>query len=301
MTSGKVIRVATRGSQLALTQTGHVIHALSQAFPELVFQTVVVKTTGDTMQSGILKADSATKNIFTHEIENTLLHEEADMAVHSCKDLGVQMPSGLVLAGAPPRRSPWDVLVMKPGVSLETDGLKILSGSIRRRLQWQEAHPTHEVLPIRGNIDTRIRKLQEHVEASALVLAQAGLDRLAPELGNCVIQTLGKAEMIPAPGQGALALQCRESDDELLHLIGSISDYPTVQSIQAERAFLAAMNAGCQEPLGALATPESGGTLKMSAVYYFDDDPRSSQRAEVTGSLDRPEEIAQKLALEFER
>ncbi|MEM1156636.1 MAG: hydroxymethylbilane synthase [Verrucomicrobiota bacterium] len=301
MAAQRVIRVATRGSRLALTQAGHVMHALQQAFPEQQFETTVVKTTGDKMQTGPLKAEGITKNIFTREIEEVLLHGGADMAVHSCKDLGVTMPAGLILAGSPPRRSPRDVLVVRSGAELEKEGAKILSGSVRRRLQWLEHFPTHQVLPIRGNIDTRIRKLQQDPSATALMLAQAGLDRLSPELGGCTVKALTVEEMIPAPGQGALALQCRIADDEMQHMIGSINDYVTFQSIQAERAFLAAMDAGCQEPLGALATPQRGGNLKMTAVYYYADDPRSAHRAEVTGVLDRPAEIAQKLALEFDR
>jgi len=159
MTVRRTMRVATRGSRLALTQTGHVVDAMQEAFPDLDFETTVVKTTGDKMQTGPVKAEGITKNIFTREIEEVLLNNDADMAVHSCKDLGVGMPPGLILAGSPPRRSPCDVLVIRPGAVLENKGLKILSGSIRRRLQWLEQHSTHEVLPIRGNIDTRIRKL----------------------------------------------------------------------------------------------------------------------------------------------
>ncbi len=304
MTEKRTIRIATRGSRLALTQTGHVVEAMQQAFPDLTFETCVVKTTGDQMQvqAAAVKDANITKNIFTREIEEVLLNQEADIAVHSCKDLGVGMPAGLVLAGTPPRRSPLDVLVVRAGQSLAADASAvILTGSIRRRLQWQEKFPQHEVQPIRGNIDTRIRKLQEHPQAAALILAQAGLDRLSPELADCSVKCLSVAEMIPAPGQGALALQCRENDQEVVHIIESISDYVTYQSIAAERAFLAAMDAGCQEPLGALATPHSDGTLTMQAVYYFDEnDAQSARRAEVTGSLDEPEQIAQKLAIQFQ-
>ena len=301
MSASRTIRVATRGSRLALTQTGHVIDAMQQAFPEVNFETTVVKTTGDKMQTGPVKAEGITKNIFTREIEDVLLRNEADMAVHSCKDLGVGMPAGLLLAGSPLRRSPRDLLVVKAGASLEDPKAVILTGSIRRRLQWQERYPEHQVLPIRGNIDTRIRKLQEHPDATALILAQAGLDRLTPDVADCTLEILDVETMVPAPGQGALALQCREADDEMIHILDSISDYVTFQSIQAERAFLAAMDAGCQEPLGALATPLDGGQLKLSAVYYFEDDPASARRAEVTGALDAPAEIGQKLALHFDR
>jgi len=301
MTTSRTIRVATRGSQLALTQTGHVVESMQRAFPEINFETTVVKTTGDKMQTGPVKPESITKNIFTREIEDVLLRNEADMAVHSCKDLGVGMPAGLLLAASPPRRSPRDLLVVKSGASLQDPQAVILTGSIRRRLQWQEQHPQHQVLPIRGNIDTRIRKLQENPEASALVLAQAGLDRLKPDIADCATEELDVTTMVPAPGQGALALQCRDSDDEMIQILNAINDYATFQSILAERAFLAAMDAGCQEPLGAIATPQSGGQLKMSAVYYYEDDPASAHRAEVMGSLDAPEEIGQKLALRFER
>jgi hydroxymethylbilane synthase len=280
-----------------------VIAAMQQAFPDFAFEPLIVKTTGDHMQiqSAATKDQEATKNIFTHEIEEVLLAADADMAVHSCKDLGVAMPAGLIVAGSPPRRSPQDVLIVRAGVSLTADEpAVILTGSIRRRLQWQERFPQHEVLPIRGNIDTRIRKLQEHPDAAALILAKAGLDRLAPELGKCQVQSLSVDEMLPAPGQGALALQCRESDEEMIHIIESISDYVTFQSILAERSFLAAMDAGCQEPLGALATPIENGGLKMSAVYYFENDPQSARRCEVIGSIESPEHIGQALAQKFE-
>lgn len=301
MTENKKIRVATRGSKLALTQTGHVIAAMEQAFPHLEFETVVVQTTGDQMQKGAVKPESITKNIFTREIEVALLKGEADIAVHSCKDLGVEMPPGLQLAGCPPRRSPRDLLIVKSGSRLNDHAAVILTGSIRRRLQWQEHHPQHVVHPIRGNIDTRIRKMCEHPEADALILAQAGLDRLNPDLSDCYTQVLDVTQMIPAPGQGALALQCRDGDDEIFHVIDSISDYATFQSILAERAFLAAMNAGCQEPLGAIATPLAGGKLKLSAVYYYQDDPASAHRAELIGDIDEPDELAQKLSLHFDQ
>jgi len=276
--------VATRGSRLALTQTGQVVGRLKQLHPGLEVETVVIKTTGDKMQTGPVKPKASTKSIFTKEIEEALLRGDADFAVHSAKDLAVAMPSGLVIASVPERQSVRDVLICRPGVEWPCTGpATILTGSIRRRLQWLERRPGDCVEPIRGNIDTRIGKLVEHPSARALILAEAGLKRLEPDLSGCRVHPLEPEEMLPAPGQGALALQCREEDDATRERLSVLEHGLSRVCLDAERAFLEAMEAGCQEPLGALAEAGDEGQLRFSLVYYPDQDPSAPVRRQLSG------------------
>lgn len=293
------IRVATRGSQLALTQTRQVIEELKSHVEEgIVFEEVIIRTTGDRMQTQLVKGGDATKNIFTKEIEDALLADEADLAVHSCKDLGVRMPKGLTLAGTLSRKSPRDVLIKRSDEPLPEDGI-VLTGSIRRKLQWLERYPKAEVHPIRGNIDTRIRTFVDDPSAHGLILAEAGLQRLTPDTRNLVLEPLSPQIMVPAPGQGALALQCRESDSFAKKLLQQQTDAATFAEIQAERAFLIAMNAGCQEPLGALAETREDGTLSMQAVYYQNHDVAQPIRHQVVGRADEPKDLGNALAKLF--
>lgn len=284
MSEGERLRVATRGSRLALTQTGQVVEKLKLWHPGLEVETVVIKTTGDKMQTGPVKPEASTKSIFTKEIEEALLRGDADFAVHSAKDLAVAMPSGLVIAAVPERQSVRDVLICRPGAEWpRQDPSTILTGSIRRRLQWLEGRPDDRVEPIRGNIDTRIAKLIENPSAQGLILAEAGLKRLEPVLSGCRVHPLELDQMIPAPGQGALALQCREDDKATRAKLSVLEVAVSRVCLDAERAFLEAMEAGCQEPLGALAEAGEKGMLSFSLVYYPDHDPSAPVRRHLSG------------------
>lgn len=300
-TTPRLWRVATRGSRLALTQTGQVVEALRQRHPEASFDIQIIRTSGDHMQSGPVKAAETTKNIFTKEIEEALLAGEADLAVHSCKDLGVRLPDGLVLAASPERRDARDVLVLRAGAEdpFAARPVHLLTGSIRRHLQWLARRPGDTIEPIRGNIDTRIAKLLAHPTADALVLAAAGLERLQPEIGGCRVLPLDAEVMVPAPGQGALALQCRADDADARALLATINHEPTCRAVAAERAFLVAMNAGCQEPIGAFAriVGPQGDTLELEAIDFPDATPNRVVRHRLTQPLhEDPAELGRKLA-----
>ncbi|MGF1677741.1 MAG: hydroxymethylbilane synthase [Candidatus Methylacidiphilales bacterium] len=301
MKTARRLRLATRGSALALAQTGQVIEVLKTRNPEYEFETVIVETRGDRMQKEAIKPGEATKDIFTKEIETALLDGRADAAVHSAKDLGVRLAEGLVLVGCPPRRDPRDVLVEKDKLHEDPSGW-ILTGSIRRTLQWSALYPQDHIEPIRGNIDSRIKKFLSHPHASGLILAKAGLLRLEPDLTGCRLRDLSCEEMLPAPGQGSLALECRMDDTVSRSLLDSICHMPSSLCLRAERAFLAAMDAGCQEPLGALATIVPGSMMEVRAVYFDQTEEGvygKPLHAKVCGPASKPEELGQLLAVEL--
>jgi len=235
------IRVGTRGSVLALRQTEEVIRALKSVWPSLEFELVVIKTTGDkVVDTPLFKIGS--KGLFVKEIEEALLEGRIDIAVHSLKDLPTKLPSGLTIGAVTKRLDPRDVLILPKG-----EGKRIGTSSLRRMVQLKRLFPEFEVIPIRGNLDTRLRKL-ERGEVDGLVVALAGLLRLNFEVKEMRFLD----QLIPAPGQGALAVECRE-DFKLRDLLREINDPLSERAVFCERAFLMEMGGGCQVPLGAFA------------------------------------------------
>ncbi len=277
--SRKII-IATRGSPLALTQSKWVQNKLLQIDPSLSVVLNIVKTEGDRLQeehhSGPLE-----KGLFTKEIEKELLEGRAQFAVHSCKDLPLEMPPGLKLAAIPERENPHDALIYKQGLhhrELPKDSL-VMTGSPRRQLQWREIQPQTIVCDIRGNVDTRLRKLRDNDRASAIILACAGLFRLGIIPSDLHLIQFFPQQMLPAPGQGALAVQTKE-DDPLAVELASLLDHPQTRlCVEAERAFLSAMGGGCKEPLGALASIVKTNIL-LEGVYFSAPD-RSSERHQI--------------------
>lgn len=262
------VKIGTRGSPLALAQSNMIRLQLALAWPSHHFELITIKTTGDALQENSLKPSESTKAIFTKEIEEALLEKQIDLAIHSAKDLAAHMPAGLHLASVPLRASPCDVLVLKPDVLTQqaSHGL-ILSGSARRHRQWLDLHPQAQVEPVRGNIDTRLKKLIAHPQACGLLLAAAGLARLQPDLLGCSLHPLPPHEFIPAPGQGTLALQSRCDDPATSHLLQALHHSTSALTLNCERSFLTAMNAGCSVPLGAYAWLENN-QLHLEAIFY---------------------------------
>jgi hydroxymethylbilane synthase len=261
--------LGTRGSRLALTQTGQVAARLQEMHPGLQVEVKTFTTTGDRMQTEATKPDSATKGIFTKEIEQALLDGEIDVAVHSCKDLAAQLPEGLELAAVPERERVEDILVTESIATLEDwpeDGV-VLTGSPRRVCQWKELHPEGGIEPVRGNIETRIRKMRDHAVARGCLLAWAGLRRLAPDLAGIHVLPLDPLEIMPAPGQGALALQTRTDDERAGSFLADLDHSASRLAVEVERHLLIALEAGCSIPLGAWARVEDG-ELVLSAIYY---------------------------------
>src|SRR5450759_3118081 len=235
--------IASRGSQLALWQARWVAAQLSAAGHECRIE--IIKTTGDKI-TGVPLAKVGTKGLFTKEIEEALLDGRADLAVHSLKDLPTELPEGLVLAAVPEREDPRDAMVGKKLAGLPP-GAKVGTSSLRRAAQLRRLRPDLQVESIRGNLDTRLRKLDEG-QYDAILLAAAGLKRLG--WGDRIAELLSPDEMCPAVGQGALAIETRAGFEGV-----AVLDHPdTHTAILAERAVLRALGGGCQVPIGAYAT-----------------------------------------------
>jgi hydroxymethylbilane synthase len=248
-----VLVVGTRGSALARRQTEHVVELLRAAWPELACETRAVVTEGDlTQQSGRPLPEIGGKGLFTSELEARLRSGELDLAVHSLKDLPTEDPPGVALGAVSVREDVRDCLVSRSGASLLElpAGARVGTSSLRRSAQLCSLRPELEVASIRGNVDTRVRKVRDG-EYEATVLAAAGLIRLG--LDEEATEWLSLETMLPAPGQGALAVQCRAGDEGVLQLLAAIDDPATRAATTAERAFLHALGAGCTAPVAAHA------------------------------------------------
>ncbi len=259
------ITIGSRGSALALAQTNHMARMLGVLNPEFKVSVKVIRTTGDKMTTASLaQLANETKGLFVKEIEDALLEGTVDLAVHSLKDLPTELPPGLVVGSVPEREDPRDALIgREPWASLEElpQGARVGTSSLRRQLQLEHWRPDVKVLPIRGNVDTRIRKLETE-GLDAILLAAAGLNRLG--LAEKATFMFPVDRMVPAIGQGALAIECREKDEVVRELLAPLEDPETRLAVTAERLFLAAMGGGCQVPLGAHAVV-GGGKAHFSA------------------------------------
>ncbi len=242
--------VGTRGSKLALTQTRCVISELEQHYPEVVFETKIIKTKGDLIQNKPVDK-IGDKGVFTKEIERELLEGTIDMAVHSMKDMPSELPLGLKFAKTPKREDARDVLILKEGYSSIEDlplGATLATGSKRRKYQLLAYRPDLNIVPIRGNVDTRLRKLEEE-KLDGIILAAAGLHRLG--LAHRITCYLPMEIMLPSPSQGALAIEIRQEDRGIYDLVKVLEDPISSIQVTAERSFLQAINGGCHIPLGA--------------------------------------------------
>ena len=240
--------MGTRGSKLALTQTGTVADALRATGVEV--EIVKVTTPGD---KSLAPISTIGVGVFTSALREALLRNEVDVIVHSYKDLPTAPEPGITLAAVPPREDPRDALIARDGLTLGElpPGSTVGTGAARRIAQLRALGLGLEIVPIRGNIDTRMRKVTDG-ELDAVVLARAGLARVG--LVEVITETLDPIQMLPAPAQGALAVECRTADVDLEHLLAStLDDEGTRAAVTAERALLAALEAGCSAPVGALA------------------------------------------------
>jgi hydroxymethylbilane synthase len=240
---------------MALRQTALVRDRLIAAHPELAeagaVEIVTIRTTGDRVQNRLL-AEIGGKGLFAKEIEEALLAGRIDMAVHSLKDLETWLPDGLVIACVPPRDDPRDAFVSASGANLASvvRGAKVGTASLRRQAQLLRHRPDLSIVPIRGNVNTRLRKM-EAGEVDALVLALCGLERL--DLSGHATEILPRNVMLPAVGQGALALECRTADETVRQLVQPLHDPISAACVAAERAMLAALDGSCRTPIAGLA------------------------------------------------
>lgn len=253
----QIIRIGTRGSPLALIQAGIVQSALQQAhrLEAANFEIVPIKTTGDRIKDKPL-TEFGGKGLFTKEIEESLLTNDIDIAVHCMKDMATQLPEGLTVSCILPREDPRDVLIAKNAQTLEDipTGARVGTCSLRRACQVLHHRPDLEIVPLRGNVQTRIDKIESGV-AEATLLALAGLKRLGkPDLGAALcVET-----MLPAIAQGALGIECHQDNTAILDLLSPLNHNPTYLCVQVERAFLRALDGSCKTPIAGLATLEGG-------------------------------------------
>lgn len=248
----KTIVVGSRTSQLALTQTNWVIDELKQLKLPYNFEVKEIITKGDRILDVTLSKVGG-KGLFVKEIEIAMLNGEIDMAVHSMKDMPSELPKGLVIASVPKRVDHRDAFISKKYDSLMSmpSGAVVGTSSLRRSAQILAKRPDLEIKWIRGNLETRLRKLEEG-QYDAIILAAAGLKRMGWSR-DYVTEYLSTDDCLPAVGQGALAIQCREDDDELLQLLSRINDDTTMRTVAAERSFLHRLEGGCQVPIAAYA------------------------------------------------
>jgi len=294
------LRIGTRGSQLAMWQARTVARLLEER--GVAVELVVIKTSGDRLQEAAL-AEVGGKRLFVKEIEDALIGSAIDLAVHSAKDMPAVLPEGLAVAAVLPREDPRDALVLPGRVSAEdfaaavasmSDSPTIGTSSVRRIAQLAMLLPRARFTPIRGNVDTRLSKLDAG-GFDALILASAGLRRLG--LASRISAPIPPADCVPAPGQGIVAIETRSDDTATRGVLASISDAAAAQSLDAERALVAALGGGCQLPLGAVALHE-GSALDMHAVVAAVDGRRSVKRR-AQGPAAQPEDLGRRLAEEL--
>jgi hydroxymethylbilane synthase len=292
------LRVGTRASLLARTQSGHVADALRAALSR---ETVLVDVTteGDVSRAPLASIGGA--GVFVGALRDALLRGEVDVAVHSLKDLPTTPAEGIALAAVPPREDPRDVLVARDGLTLGElpVGARVGTGSPRRTAQLQALGLGLEVVAVRGNVDTRVGKVRSG-ELDAVVLARAGLARIG-RLDE-VTEVLDPIQMIPAPGQGALAVECRSADEELVAAVGRALDDPATRAaVTAERRVLADLEAGCSAPVGALAEVvegDDGAELWVRAVALSLDGTLSVRRS-ASGAGADADGVGRRLAAEM--
>jgi hydroxymethylbilane synthase len=289
----RLIRIATRGSALARRQTELVAGALQEAHSGLQVEVVPITTSGDRSQHTNQPGEGWGSGVFVKELEAALLRSEVDLAVHSLKDVPPVISPELSLIAFPPREDPRDVLVTADGAALDAlpFGARVGTSSARRAAFLRAVRPDLDCQPIRGNVETRLRKLADG-EYDAIVLALAGLTRL--DL-SAAFSILDPEVLPPAPGQGALAIQALAGDRELMDLVEPLHDPATGAAVRAERRLMANLEGGCRLPIGALGTPCADGQLRLLGAVA-EPDGRRTVLDRASGSLADPEALADALS-----
>ncbi|HCJ66624.1 MAG TPA: hydroxymethylbilane synthase [Elusimicrobia bacterium] len=302
----KKIIVGSRGSLLALKQSEIVIQEIKKFYPEKEFIIKKIKTKGDKIidspLSKIVTEPGGTKGLFTKEIEDALLRKEIDFAVHSMKDLPTDLPEGLCIGAIPKREKIYDVLLTKDGKKFAQlpSGGKIGTSSLRRKAQLLSLIPDLEIVDLRGNLNTRLRKLREQ-DLAGIIVAYAGLERMGyQERNDAEILNF----LLPAVGQGAIGVEIRDKqrakskeqrDDEIREMVSKLNDEETATCIQAERAFLKRLGGGCQVPIGVKSTIVDKETLILEGIVLSPDGKRYF-RDKVSGPLQNALDLGVNLA-----
>ncbi|HEX9711469.1 MAG TPA: hydroxymethylbilane synthase [Actinomycetota bacterium] len=267
-----VLRVGTRGSALALAQAEWIRQAISKVITHRNFELVPVVTAGDTHLGPLPAVQGGGKSLFTRDIQEALALGKIDLAVHSAKDLPTTTPNGILLAAIPKREDPRDALITRSGQGLRSlaPGARIGTSSMRRGMQLRALARGLDPVPMRGNVDTRLRKLTDG-EVNAIVVAMAGLKRLGR--AERVSELLPINVMLPAPGQGALAVECRANDRNMRAALEQLDDPDSRRAFEAERTLMLTLGGDCGVPLGALAEAD-GERLRMRALVGTADGKR---------------------------
>ena len=286
------VKIGTRGSDLALWQAHYVKTELQRHNPNVDFEISVISTTGDQIMDVAL-SKIGDKGLFTRQIETSLLSGEIDLAVHSLKDLQTSQPDGLRIGAVCEREIPNDAFISRDGRSIDElpTGARVATGSLRRRSQLLHHRPDLIVEELRGNVPTRLRKFDES-ELDGMILAYAGLNRLG--YADRITQIIPADLMLPAVGQGAVAIEICDGNDEINEMVATLDHAETRVCVRAERAFLRQLEGGCQVPIGGLATVE-GDTLTLTG-FVGSLDGAVSFRESVQGGKDSPEDIGVRLA-----
>ena len=311
------IRIATRGSALALAQANMVLAQCQAAFPSEKFEIKILKTTGDKLQTASLANANLPKGLFTKELEMALLSGEADLAVHSLKDLPTELPAELKLGAVSERADVRDVLITRRDsaltpqpspLNLLRSGATVATSSTRRRAQLLDLRPDLNIVAIRGNVGTRLRKLADQLELDAIVLAAAGLERLHFRQGDSAeisgadvpaglrATAISVEQMLPCVGQAALGIEVRGNDSQIERICGALNDTDTLACVTAERAFLRGMGGGCQLAVGAYGEVV-GEQLRLRAISFLGAKPL---RGELTGDFSEASSIGAKLARDLQ-
>lgn len=286
------IRIGTRGSRLALWQAGYVARQLSAQYPGTEVRLVTISTRGDRVLEMPL-AEIGGKGLFTQEIEREISDGRIDMAVHSLKDVPAVLPEGLMIGAVLKRAEVRDALVSRSGASLQAlpAGARVGTSSLRRRAQLLAVRPDLTVTVLRGNVDTRLKKLEQG-GLEAVILAAAGLERLG--LGEKITELLPVEIMLPAVGQGILAVELRKDDTGLREQLAFLTDFDTEAAARAERSFLRRIDGSCQVPVGVFAEAVPGGLRLTAKVASLDG--RRVVREQLLGAMTAAEQLGKELA-----
>ncbi len=287
------VRIGTRGSALALAQSGGILRALQKSHRGIHFRLVVVKTMGDRNQRSDI-FDHGVVGIFTKELEKALFARAIDIAVHSLKDLPTDLPRGLRLAAFPKREDARDVLISRKRYSLKTlpKGAVVGTGSPRRKRQMEHARSDLRLVDIRGNLDTRVGKVLKDKTLDAVVVARAGLLRL--KKFSRYARPIPEEQVLPAVGQGALGLEVRAEDRRTRSLARKLNHRPTEMKVTAERAFLKELEGGCRVPVGIVSKLKAGKLALEAIVFSVSGDAWTRQA--ITGPASKGEYLGKKLA-----
>jgi len=262
------LKIGTRGSALAVTQSEWIKNRIVSRHPDISVELVRIRTKGDKIIDSPLSKIGG-KGLFVKEIEDALLRKEVDLAVHSIKDVPAELPEGLCLAVFPEREDPRDVFISKEYASLSDlpEGASIGTGSLRRSSQLMHIRPDIHIVQLRGNVDTRLKKLESGA-MQAIILAAAGMNRLG--LSAEITEHLSTEALMPAIGQGALGLETREDDDRTLEILSFLNHRPTELAVRAERSFLKRLEGGCQVPIAGFGIVEGGNIILKGMVAELD-------------------------------